>query len=92
MDKMNINDYVWVKLTDKGREILKAGHDTLRASYPKTIKEWVDPTDPKTGYAQFQLHEIMYVFGEHCGLGFVVPFDTEIRLTKPDNAKMRDGQ
>lgn len=79
--RMNINDFVWVRLTDRGREIDRKKHDELRAIAP-TIGPYV-PT-AKGRWSRWQLWQVMHRFGEHCYLGCDPPFDTEIALVDPE--------
>ena len=77
--KFNVNDYVKVKLNDRGLEILKKQYDDLAAEFPSLKKEEFQP--PKTdenGYCKFQLWVLMETFGSSIGLSFIPPFETEI--------------
>ena len=77
--KFNINNFVKVKLTIKGRRILKERHDKLNHVCNKKPEKLSIKTD-KNGYTEFQLHELMNIFGPHMTLGFKPPFLTNIIL------------
>jgi hypothetical protein len=69
--EVNLNDYVWVRLTPRGRDLLH-----------KTPQRWVpDETD---GWSKWQLWDLMNAFGTHLMIGFNVPFDPFIRLVPPE--------
>lgn len=67
--KVNINDFIKVKLTDHGKDIYEHSNDSLMAKpeYEK-IKKWLEPIPLEyddEGYVQFQLWKFMEIFGEH---------------------------
>lgn len=81
--KFDINNKVKVKLTDKGREILQQRHVENMELFKKDLKD--NPYEPKQtddkGYAEFQLHELMAIFGgENMSLCAVLPFEIEILI------------
>lgn len=78
MQKFNINDSVYVKLTPKGYAIHR--------DYwlPFTKDKYMPPSRDADGYSKFQLWDLMYVFGSHMHLGCKVPFETEIVLDTDD--------
>ncbi|MEC7118517.1 MAG: hypothetical protein VXW65_01260 [Pseudomonadota bacterium] len=83
--RFDVNQYVKVRLTKRGLEILKQQHDELYASIPSKIKRvWSPPVVDAEGYSEFQLHHLMNIFGEqmHCENAHL-PFDTEIKFTIP---------
>jgi DNA-binding MarR family transcriptional regulator len=78
--KFNVNNCVRVRLTDKGREILRQNHDALwkgRREYTPTV------TEDEDGWSKWQLWALMQEFGPHMWLGGVVPFETEIEVLAP---------
>ena len=75
--KFNINDYVKVKLTEKGLRTLKKQHEELKRKAP-SIGEYREPKIDREGYTKFQLWDLMSHFGTECSLGLEIPFDTEI--------------
>jgi hypothetical protein len=80
--KINVNDSVWVKLTDAGKLIHRREHDAMRQQFP-SLGRYKPPKQYPGGYAKFQMWELMQYFGPHISLGAAVPFDTEILLTEP---------
>ena len=77
----NINDYVYVKLTPYGKEILDKDSEDLarywnkpRDFFKRNIKEDED------GYSKWQLHNLMESFGKHCFNGCNLPFETTIKI------------
>lgn len=83
--KLNINEYVKVKINDLGISILKARHDELNkmihANGGKGLGEFELKVD-EDGYAKFPLWDLMNTFGHVMGMGFEVPFETDIIITK----------
>ena len=78
--KINLNEIVKVKLTDCGKKIFY-----MHYSNSKIVLE-----KDKEGYSEFQLWELMNIFGEYMGLGFKECFDPlEIIYSRRDN--MRDS-
>jgi hypothetical protein len=81
----NINHFVRVRLTDRGRAELRRQHDELNAPrvaagyppFPFLLKE-VD------GWSRWQLHELMQQLGPLCCVGFDPPFETTIVLEAED--------
>lgn len=84
----NINNYVWVKLTDLGKEILKKNHDELQSlidnSGGKCILEFNHPETNENGYSKFQLWALMAEFGNHLYLGCIPPFEPNILFEVKD--------
>lgn len=70
--KFNLNDFVKVKLTDKGKEVYGKYYDCKISDMLKSHYEG-------DGYYRFQLHELASVFGEGLRFGSSsLPFETEI--------------
>jgi hypothetical protein len=74
--EFNVNETVRVRLTDRGRDILRAywAESTLPGREPYS------PRISDDGWYDTQLWNVMHVFGPHVRLGFDVPFDTTIEL------------
>lgn len=76
MMEFNINEHVWVKLTDLGRAIHRADHEKWCGSIP-----YLAPPTSCDGWSRFQMHELMKLFGSHISPGFgPLPFETTIKL------------
>ena len=77
---MNINEPVWVKITDKGREI-------LTEHWKHVLGDRFDATNydrlSSTGWVKFQLWDLMNLFGKHVYMGNNPPFELTIMLTEP---------
>jgi len=81
----NINDNVKVRLTELGRKILDDRYDEHVKKFPATKQLGRhDPKDDSDGWSEWQLWEIMAIFGEHIGNGFPLAFDTDIRIDDKD--------
>ena len=80
--KFNINQLVKVKLTKKGYDILVNEHNSIADRFPKmsktTYRERQEQRLDIDGYATFQLHHLMSVFGNYMYPGGDIPFETEI--------------
>ena len=80
--KLNMNDYVKVRLTDRGRELMQKDHEEFLASIPLRAQQAIGPFKPPVadddGYSRFQIWHLMQLFGPHISLGCVMPFDPEI--------------
>jgi hypothetical protein len=81
--RFNINDRVRVKLTDLGRKIHRENWEPIvapRAYHPRD--------EDKDGWSEWQMWELMNMFGPHLANGSPVPFETEIEIV--DGLKLRD--
>lgn len=78
MIKINANDEIMVRLTDKGRRILQKNHEKLFAGLHHPYK----PPDEVDGWSTWQLWRLMQEFGAHLHNGCDVPFETEMQLLK----------
>lgn len=68
--KININSYVKVKLTERGKEIFKKQFDHLPASYKKRHNpSEFEPAVDANGYTKFQLCALMNLYGEYLAPG-----------------------
>ena len=65
--RFNVNDNVWVRLTELGRDHL----DALHPHEARFMKK-------HNGWAQFQLWVVMQCFGERTFCGGKLMFETEI--------------
>lgn len=71
---VNLNEYIKVKLTDKGKEIYR------------NYYHYIDDEDvPKLnvdeeGYCKFQLWDFMHIFGEHFHMGGGLPCETNVKI------------
>jgi len=81
MKEFNINEYVWVKLTEHGHEILRKEAEKYRQY------SWFKPYTPaptdEDGFTKFQAWHLMQQFGPHISLGFDPPFSPAIKIQFP---------
>ena len=79
----NINDYVKVKLTEKGKYIYYHHFDDMNADILKSGGEPLNPAEliyDEDGYVEFQMWHIMQIFGKHLFNGCVIPFEPTIKI------------
>ncbi len=82
--KINLNDFIKVKLTDYGKEIYYHKDDDFNAYLSKRGLELFKPHFPKVdedGKTKFQLWDFMKIYGNYMGLGkpnVIEPLDLEI--------------
>lgn len=86
----NVNCHVWVKLTDYGKQMLKARHDKFYQEHELTPREYVLPKEDE-GWYQFQLWDLMESLGPYMGMARKNVFDLGIVLDTDDFLKIRDG-
>ena len=89
MFEFNINNHVYVQLTDVGVSILKKRHDELQKCCP-TFHDFHLPKVDKDGWTKYQLHDLMNTFGNAVSLGYEIPFYTKIRFEKNDMREVLD--
>ena len=77
--EFNVNRYVYVKLTDIGRDELRRQHEDLRKSFP-SLKEYHAEEEDDKGFSKWQLHDLMSRLGHMCMIGFDLPFETNIKI------------
>lgn len=83
--KININDVVRVRLTDLGRKtltILRAQENEHLATAGSRVRIPLAVVEVD-GWSEWQLWELMAAFGEFCGNGLPLMFETEIELPDP---------
>lgn len=70
--KINLNDFVKVKLTDLGKDIYYHRYDEFNKLYGIYGREVLKPSFPKedeNGYASFPLWEFISIYGQYIGMG-----------------------
>jgi len=82
---ININDDVWVRLTDSGRAEMERQHVELFAeSYTSAglpLPPMWKPEEDADGWSRWQLHVLMNTFGHLLVNGTApLPFETTIRV------------
>lgn len=85
----NVNHCVRVRLKPSGRVILEHCLDDINAF---VVERGCAPIPPRTidedaeGWSEWQLWDLMHVFGPHMQMGAEVPFETEIEIPLSDPA------
>jgi len=81
----NVNDYVFVKLTEYGKKALdrkaRMRNVLMEMQGIHSVFELYPESTEFPGYYRFQMWELMSIFGEHCFNGAELVFETEIKLT-----------
>jgi len=83
--KFNVNDVVRVRLTDLGRKtlaVLRAQENEQLAAAGSRIRIPLAVAEVD-GWSEWQLWDLMATFGEFCGNGLPLMFETEIELPDP---------
>lgn len=79
----NINDYVKVKLTDRGKYLYQHRFDDINSKIRRNGGEPIVPVEleyDNDGYVEFQLWHLMEIFGKYLFNGCVAPFETTIKF------------
>jgi len=90
MIEFNINEYIYVKLTDVGRLIHQQDHQAFVAAIPTlsaSMKLYRPPAVDAEGYSKFQGWRLMQLFGPHMQLGGPNPFDLTVRFANDASAQ-----
>ena len=69
----NLNYYIKIKLTEEGRIIYKKYYAKYNCEAPKLNID-------NEGYAQFQIHDFMHIFGERLFMGATLPCETYCKI------------
>ena len=72
--EFNLNQTVYIKLTDEGRLFLKQKHDQIWIG-PWAAHQYIAPREDSEGWSEWQLWDLMSVFGDQFYWG----------MTKPNN-------
>lgn len=82
--KFNLNNYVQVKLTEKGKQVLnqKIDNDLAILNRYGIDTSTYDRSEPQDGYWKFQLWEVMQIFGPYMkqGLENVIEMDIVLEV------------
>jgi len=85
--KFNINNYVKVKLTQVGIDELKRQHEEQKIAHERLRSQGIDdfvlPKVDADGYSEFQLFNLMAIFGDLMWEGLASPFEIEIIIDEP---------
>lgn len=84
MKNFNINNNVYVRLTDYGRKIHRNIYNAIAKEYAGKLPwAYKAPKEDKEGWSKWQLHDLMNIFGEFMVMGCELPFETTIRIEDP---------
>lgn len=87
--KLNINDKVKVRLTDKGRDELRAQYEDLQLVCT-SLRPYKEPVEDAEGYSEWKLWDLMSRFGELMCNGGDLYFDVEIII--PEQKERGEGE
>lgn len=80
----NVNDNVFVKLTEVGKQKLREQDEQFeRDTGVKSVGS--TPKEDSEGWSKWQLWDLMNRLGKHCYNGCKPPFDVTIRLEVPQH-------
>lgn len=78
---INVNDTVYVKLTELGKKELQRQHDDLHDQFPMlTKRDFMHRKEDDEGWSEWQLWDLMGSLGHKCIHGCSVPFETTIEF------------
>lgn len=73
--RINLNESVKVRLSNVGVSRLDDYYADLREQAPVGAHRYLQPGHAdEDGLRQYQLHELMHIFGPACGVGWAFPF------------------
>lgn len=84
--KFNINEYVRVKLTPKGKSILREQFEEQHNRMPDIFKEFSLPQEDSQGFSEWQMWHLFEAFGNHIFMGCEPPFELEIEIVENKKA------
>jgi len=83
IQEFNLNESVYVKLNQSGIQILMERHIELYDRLGIEEPEFEEPKRDQDGYSEFQLYNLMHIFGEYLHIGNPnPPFDLNILFKK----------
>ena len=68
MNEINLNDIVYVKLTDYGKDIYYHLYDELNNRAGREIIEPHFPKEDEYGYSKFQLWDFIRIYGPYISI------------------------
>lgn len=90
MITVRLNDQVLVSLSTEGNHILKKHYDDMNSTLKELTGKLPSPLhtpqcDPKSGYIQMTMWEVVELFGPHTHVGGEVLFELKIPEAKDGN-------
>ena len=92
--KININDFIKVKLTKLGKEIYYHRVDGVNEKYGRKVFKPRYPKEDENGYTDFQLWDFMQLYGPHMGVGYpnvIDPIEIIYPMRQIDEVVADDG-
>ena len=83
--EINLNEIVYVKLTDVGKNELKRQWNQWNKAYLHGHQEYTPIKEDYQGFSKWQLHGLMSELGHLCVMGKDLPFGTMIKFNKGKN-------
>lgn len=84
MIEVNINQIVYAKLTNAGRQIHKSHYDKMLGAYKSYVYESYRPKEDKEGFSKFHLWDLMRIFGPYLYDGCLLPFESDFIIKGKD--------
>ena len=87
--RINLNEFVKVKLTNLGKDIYYHQFDELNQQWGKIVCEPSFPKEDAEGYTKFQLWNFIEIYGEHFGMtkpNVIEPLDIIYELELEDTS------
>jgi hypothetical protein len=76
----NINNYIKVRLTDRGRAVHRENYERLFHGHLIEKYPYQPPAEDKDGWSKWQAWDFMASFGPYMGNGLNAPAETEIKF------------
>ena len=77
----NVNEYVRVKLTERGKKCLRENYDKLAQAWGgKLTFQFRLPEEDADGWSRWQMWSLMQDLGPHISIGSEPPFETSIEV------------
>ena len=77
----NVNEYVRVKLTERGKKCLRENYDKLAQAWGgKLTFQFRLPEEDADGWSRWQMWSLMQDLGPHISMGSEPPFETSIEV------------
>jgi hypothetical protein len=76
--KINLNDTVFVRLTERGRKSHKKYYEEFFKSVGLPQSRYTAPAEDEEGFSQWQLHDLAFHFGKDMSIGVNTPLETTI--------------
>jgi hypothetical protein len=76
----NVNNYIKVRLTERGRAILRDNYARMYQGYLSEKYPYQPPEEDGDGWSRWQAWHFMASFGPYMGCGSDLPAETEIKF------------